>query len=46
MIGIIVLAVPFAEDFLMGVLVPGVAGAAVGILILNSMLKHFGYYLF
>jgi hypothetical protein len=46
LIEIIILASPFAEDFLMGVFVPGVAGAAVGILILNSMLKHFGYYLF
>jgi hypothetical protein len=41
-----VLAVPFKSNFFMDILVPALAGVFVLVLILNSLLNHFGYKLF
>ena len=38
-----VLAVPFKSNFLMDIVVPGVATIVVLLLILNSLLNHWGY---
>jgi hypothetical protein len=41
-----VLAIPFKENFVMDVIVPGAAMVFVLVLILNSLLGHWGYKLF
>jgi hypothetical protein len=45
-IELLLLAVPFKENFLMDSIVPGIALIFVLILILNSVLNRFGYKLF
>ena len=42
----LLLLVVKSGDFFMDIVFPGVAGAVVFALILNSVLKHFGYQLF
>jgi hypothetical protein len=46
MFEMLLLAVPFAENFLMDAIVPGAAFVFVLVLILNSLLGHWGYKLF
>jgi len=43
MFDLLLLAVPFKENFLMDVIVPGAALVFVLVLILNSLLNHWGY---